>query len=406
MVTATSLDPRQERGIALAKAKGKHIRHVAGTKYLVPSAAGTAGYVVDAEAGQCSCPDHETRGVRCKHLWAVTYFRQEVALPDGTHIVTQAVRLTYAQDWPRYNAAQCEEKDRVQVLLRGLCDGIAEPEQKRGRPRLPLADVVYAATMKVYGTMSGRRSSSDIRAYEERGLLERAPSYNSVFRYLERADLQPLLSTLVTESAKPLSAVEDSFAIDSTGFSTSTYVRWFDHRYGKEKSYQRFVKCHANVGTKTNVIATVNVTESNVGDSVEFAGLVEGAAANGFKIAEMSADKAYLSHANLAAVEAAGGRPFVPFKSNSGKGGSPAWERLWHHCAANHDDFLAHYHKRSNVESTFSAVKRKFGPAVRSKLPAAQFNEVLLKCLCHNLTCLVHAIHELNIDPKFWKVPS
>ncbi len=64
--------------------------------------------------------------------------------------------------------------------------------------------------------------------------------------------------------------------------------------------------------------------------------------------------------------------------------------------------FLSHYHRRSNVESTFSAIKRKFGAGVRSKLPAAQFNEVLLKCLCFNLSMLVHSIHELGIEPKFW----
>ena len=46
--------------------------------------------------------------------------------------------------------------------------------------------------------------------------------------------------------------------------------------------------------------------------------------------------------------------------------------------------------------------KRKFGAGVRSKTQAAQFNEVLLKCLCHNLSMLVHSIHELGVEPKFW----
>ena len=41
---------------------------------------------------------------------------------------------------------------------------------------------------------------------------------------------------------------------------------------------------------------------------------------------------------------------------------------------------------------------------MRSKLPAAQLNEVLLKCPCHNLSVLVHSIHELGIDQKFWEV--
>jgi transposase len=96
--------------------------------------------------------------------------------------------------------------------------------------------------------------------------------------------------------------------------------------------------------------------------------------------------------------------PYVPFKINSGSAGSAAWERMYHLFSLNRPEFLAHYHKRSNVESTFSAIKRKFGPGVRSKTQAAQFNEVLLKCLCHNLSMLVHAIHELGIEPRFWTV--
>ena len=73
-------------------------------------------------------------------------------------------------------------------------------------------------------------------------------------------------------------------------------------------------------------------------------------------------------------------------------------DHLRHLCT----EFLAHYHKRSAVESTFSSVKRKFGASVRAKTPAAQMNEVLLKTLCFNLSCVVHAIHELKIDPAFW----
>ncbi len=109
------------------------------------------------------------------------------------------------------------------------------------------------------------------------------------------------------------------------------------------------------------------------------------------------------SNDNLVAIEAAHAVPYIPFKSNSkGTGRTDAWRRLWHMFEAQNDQFLAHYHKRSNVESTFSMVKRKFGASVRAKTFSAQINEVLLKCLCHNLACVVHAIHELRIDPVFW----
>lgn len=322
-------------------------------------------------------------------------------MPDGTTVVTEGLRISYPQDWPAYNRAQVEEKDRAQVLLAGLCDGIAEPPQKTGRPRMPLRDAIFGMTMKVYGTTSCRRASSDLRAAS--GHMGRVPAYNTIFKYAEKPELLPILKRMVDESARPLTAVERDFSVDGTGFATQTYVRWFDYKHGEDRRVQRWVKCHAAIGTLTNVITAAEVTEGSANDSPEFTGLVERTAAGGFDMKEVSADKAYLSHANLAAVEKVGAVPFVPFKSNSGSAGSEAWERMHAYFTLNKDDFLAHYHRRSNVESTFSAMKRKFGESLRSRLPAAQFNEVMLKCLCHNLSCLVHAIHEFGIDPKFWK---
>ena len=66
------------------------------------------------------------------------------------------------------------------------------------------------------------------------------------------------------------------------------------------------------------------------------------------------------------------------------------------------NEFLAHYHKRSKAESVFSAIKRKFGDAVRSRTDAAMVNEVLCKILCHNLTCLIREQELLGIAPLFW----
>jgi transposase len=120
-----------------------------------------------------------------------------------------------------------------------------------------------------------------------------------------------------------------------------------------------------------------------------------------FVLNEVSADKAYLSRANLTAIEAAGAVPYVPFKVNSVDNNSPAWKRMWGLFMYRQDEFLAHYHKRSNVESTFSAIKRRFGGAVRSKRFTAQMNEVLCKIPCHNLSVLVHAVFQLGIEAPF-----
>ena len=59
------------------------------------------------------------------------------------------------------------------------------------------------------------------------------------------------------------------------------------------------------------------------------------------------------------------------------------------------------YHKRSNVESTFSMIKAKFGGAIRSKGDTAIINEALCKVLCHNICCVIQSMHELGIEPTF-----
>jgi transposase len=123
-----------------------------------------------------------------------------------------------------------------------------------------------------------------------------------------------------------------------------------------------------------------------------------------FQVNEVSADKAYLSHKNLKAVAQANAIPFIPFKANTAvPKKNNVWAEMYHYFMYNREEFLAHYHKRSNVETAFSMIKAKFGDAVRSKSDIGQLNEVLCKVLCHNLCVIIQAIHELGIEPTFAK---
>jgi hypothetical protein len=76
---------------------------------------------------------------------------------------------------------------------------------------------------------------------------------------------------------------------------------------------------------------------------------------------------------------------------------------MFHYFAFNRQEFLQHYHKRSNVESTFSMIKAKFRDHVRSRTDVAMQNEVLCKILCHNICCVIQAMYELGIEPTFWQ---
>ena len=64
-------------------------------------------------------------------------------------------------------------------------------------------------------------------------------------------------------------------------------------------------------------------------------------------------------------------------------------------------EWRTHYHQRSNVETTFSMIKGKFGDSVRAKSYHGQVNEILLKVLCHNICVLIQAIHEIGVTPNF-----
>ena len=162
-----------------------------------------------------------------------------------------------------------------------------------------------------------------------------------------------------------------------------------------------------NAGVKTNIVTAVEVTETAANDSPFLAPFVE-TTARGFDVREVSADKAYLSRANLHAVAAVGGTAHIPFKSNSlpyprdGQNLDSLWERAYHFYQLHRAEFLDFYHKRSNVETTFSMVKAKFGGAARSKTTVAQVNEVLAKILCHNIVVLIQSMFELGIMPVFW----
>src|ERR1700730_17363698 len=122
-----------------------------------------------------------------------------------------------------------------------------------------------------------------------------------------------------------------------------------------------YIKVHAMIGVKTHIVTAATVTDRDRHDITQFKPLLEKTAQN-FAMAEVSGDKAYSSREMIAMVEEMGAAPFIPFRSNSTvkpEKKAPAWDRLFHFYNFRRDEFLAHYHKRSNVESAFSSMKRK-----------------------------------------------
>lgn len=335
----------------------------------------------------------------------------------GTHHAPKArcmmieetkVRKTYPQQWASYNQAQTNEKAKFLELLYELTKDIEDLPRKAGAGRspLPLREMIFCTVFKVFSLVSGRRFIYDLREAQRRGYISLTPHFNSIFNYLELEEMTDCLASLIGRSSLPLKAIEQDFAADSSVFSNGIATRWFNAKYtdNPETSMIGWLKVHIMTGVKTHVVTSVEVSERYSHDSLYFKTLVDAASLN-FKLREVSADKAYSSADNIRHVVSKGAEAYIPFRENSRahhrSDKSGVWYRLWHYYNYNNAEFMMHYHKRSNVETTFSMIKGKFGERLRSKTHTAQVNEVLCKVLSHNLCCVIQSMYELGVEPNF-----
>lgn len=293
--------------------------------------------------------------------------------------------------WSDYNEAQMREKLLFLDILEDLCSRLPEDEPKVGRPRASNREMVFCMAAKLYEGLSSRRVSSDLHIAAQRGHIAKVPHFNTVLKYFNDPAMTPFLTGLIQLSSLPLRDFETTFAVDASGLSSAFYSRWFDYRFGRldkkeEIKVQNWIKIHIICGVKSNIVTSIIVTDGKSNDSPHFPALLKNTAEN-FKVQEVTADKGYSSRANIDAATEIGAIPYIPFKSNATgtAGGSLAWSKMYHYFQFRREDFMARYHQRSNVESTFSALKRKFSTKLMMKNEVGQVNEALAMLLCYNI---------------------
>jgi transposase len=359
--------------------------------------------VVDQDGWSCSCPSWEDRRVPCSHIVETVIWLDPNRPAIGVDDVPR-VRPTYRErDHVAYDRARQLEHQIFDRYLWDLLGPITDPvlhRGKRGRPAIPLRTQILVAVRKVHLKEDSRDAHGLLVALNQdgKGILPRVPNYSLPSRFFNRPDATEILIDLIERSGLVLRDIEDAgtVAIDSSGFSTSTMGAYFTEKYAPERRHQ-FVKAHLAVGAKTHIVLAVRVTDEHGADSPQFIPLLGRVAELGHTPDRVTADKAYLSRANLEAAGALGVDPFVPFKVNN-RGlskGSPMWNRKFHEFQLRRDEFDAAYHKRSNVESVFSAIKRTLNENLLSRTTLAKFNELLAKILAYNI-CVVIRQAELH----------
>ncbi|EQD55861.1 transposase IS4 family protein, partial [mine drainage metagenome] len=354
----------------------------------------------------CSCPDFALRQLPCKRAFALHAFLTRLPLPTPS---PAPPRPTYPQDWPAYTRAQLSEFRLFHALLSDLTASLVDPRppQSRGRPRLPFPDLLFCALQKVYLQKSLRRvyGQFELAAYLHH--IQHVPSFVMPSVLFQREDLTPILTDLVARSAQPLSRLESTFAVDASGYRTTSFGAYCQETHGPSRA-NVWMKAHVIVGVATHTIPAVVVTSGTSADCLQFSTLVQTVARAGFTLREICADKAYLSRENLEMAKTLGAHPYIPFKvgSTSQAQGSTMWKEMFHFFHEHRGEFEEHYHARSNVEAVFASVKRKLGETLVSKDVVARGNELLAKMLVYNLTVLVHEMYEHRLIPEFLRRPT
>jgi len=74
---------------------------------------------------------------------------------------------------------------------------------------------------------------------------------------------------------------------------------------------------------------------------------------------------------------------------------------MYHYFMFNRDEFLTYYHRRSNIESALWIIKASLATRLGPRVITGEVIEAPAKVLCHNLCCLIHAMHALGVELNF-----
>lgn len=307
-------------------------------------------------------------------------------------------------NWHRYNLARTKEKKLFYELLNELCQLIPDLPKGNGRPPIPLKDLFFMAALKTYCNFSLRKINYDLKEAEACGYIKKAGHFNRISDFFNSDCAYNLLSKFLTISAMPLKQLEDDFSMDASGFGSYEKDRWVRVRFSESRKveWRKYLKGHILIGTRTNIICSAEITPGHLNDSKQAPILLSQVNGN-FNIKRISADKGYSTKKILQLVDSIGAEPFIAFRKNTNpKCYSPQiWKKMFKYFKENRKTFMKFYHRRSNVESTFSMIKLRLGEFLKSKNYEAQRNELLMKFIVHNITCLISEIFENEIHVNF-----
>src|SRR3989339_42312 len=291
-------------------------------------------------------------------------------------------RKSYKKDEARYNLIQENELFIFLEFLPLAALFVCKNEnlwKGEGRPPCRLRDILICLSIQQYFGKSLRRSIGIIRfVARSANIYLKIPCFKTLDNYMNNPLIKPYLAAIIEITSKPLNEIENFFATDSTGETTSTASTWFSIRSGKIIEKKDHITVHVTTGTLLNTVTAVTVNAYAGEDNIIFRKHNQLTAKN-FQIKEHSGDGMYLCRENCDDVESVGGKPFFRTKSKRS------------------------YNRRLNVESTNHAKKAKFGSHVKSRNDTAKETESTIQWIDYNFSVLSRAYYEYGIEPYFIK---
>lgn len=195
--------------------------------------------------------------------------------------------------------------------------------------------------------------------------------------------------------------------IDSSGIRIFARSIWFCIRIKKEISKRECDKVHLAVCADLLLVMNWRITNGKRNDCPFFRILIAPIRMIGYVIA----DKGYLARVNFQTAFDKGGQAIIPFKkgkkkqSRSKACGYPAWKYAHDFYTAMKGLYMSIYHRRSRIESVFSAIKKRYGDKLNCSSASMRRKEMSLRLIAYNIRILLCARYaEKNNLPLYIKV--
>ena len=259
-------------------------------------------------------------------------------------VVSLAQKAVVGEPDPAYEEGENGYADWVIVAIHGLREYL---------------DHTYRRLLDVLHEMHGIVAQLDLAVAE-------LPDFTTVCT--RKQDLEMRIWRVLLRLSAELHNLGDVQAIDATGMDRIAASQ----HYAKRTNYTfEAVKTTLLSDCKTGAILDIHCSMKQPHDSKIGWQMVK---RNLDKLNILTADKGYDWWLLRQRLRAEGVKPVIKHR-----------EFGWHGIANNllQDDTI--YHQRSNAESTFFALRRKYGEIVRARTWFGQFRELVLKCAVRNI---------------------